>query len=49
MSDLEHAHLMLAMAEKDLKALKAMQDVSSFSDEIFGFRARRAGDQRLIN
>ena len=47
MSDLEHARLMLAMAEKDLKAIGAMQDVASFSDEIFGFHAQQAVEKAL--
>jgi HEPN domain-containing protein len=47
MSDLEHARLMLAMAEKDLKAIKAMLDTAAFSDEIFGFHAQQAVEKAL--
>ena len=47
MKDPEHGRLMLAMAEKDLKALKAMTDLDSFSDEIFGFHAQQAVEKAL--
>lgn len=47
MSDLEHARLMLTMAENDIKAIKAMGDSASFSDEIFGFHAQQAVEKLL--
>jgi hypothetical protein len=39
MSDLKHAQKMLAMAEKDLKALPALLQEDLVAVEIFGFHA----------
>jgi HEPN domain-containing protein len=47
MSDLEHARLLLAMAEKDLKALRGMGNQEIFSDEIFGFHAQQSVEKAL--
>jgi len=47
MKDLEHARLMLAVAERDLKALRAMKDKDAFADEIFGFHAQQAVEKGL--
>ena len=42
------ASLLLFLAERDLKALKAMiVDTDSFSDEIFGFHAQQALEKSL--
>ncbi len=38
---------MLAVAGKDLTALKAMRDQEDFSDEIFGFHAQQAVEKAL--
>ena len=37
MSDIEHAQAMLRMAQRDLRALRGMQNAEVFADEIFGF------------
>lgn len=48
MNDREHARLLLAMAENDLRALAGMQgDPESFADEIFGFHAQQAIEKAL--
>jgi len=47
MKDLEHARLMLAVAERDLTALRAMKDKKAFADEIFGFHAQQAVEKGL--
>ncbi len=36
MNDLEHARSLLAMADKDFKALVGMGNGEAFDDEIFG-------------
>ena len=38
---------MLAVAERDLKALGAMKDKDAFADEIFGFHAQQAVEKGL--
>lgn len=47
MSDIEQALTMQLMAEKDIRALKAMTDVDTFEDEIFGFHAQQAVEKSL--
>ncbi|MCZ6632032.1 MAG: hypothetical protein O7G87_01390, partial [bacterium] len=47
MSDLDHAHSLLAMAQKDLTALEGMQDAQTFASEIFGFHAQQAVEKAL--
>jgi len=54
MSDLEHARDLLAMASRDLPALKGMLQIQLenpaqefFSDEIFGFHAQQAAEKIL--
>ena len=47
MSDIEQALSLQVMAEKDLRALKAMTDVGLFDDEIFGFHAQQAVEKSL--
>lgn len=48
MNDREHARSLLAMVEKDLKALVGMQDnPESFADYIFGFHAQQAIEKTL--
>lgn len=41
MSDSEHVHMMLGMAQKDLQAIEGMKDGEQFADEIFGFTLSR--------
>ena len=38
---------MLAIANKDLKALKGLPDAEAFDDEIFGFHAQQAIEKSL--
>jgi len=47
MNELEHAHSILIMAEKDLKALKGMNDIAMFADEIAGFHAQQTIEKSL--
>jgi HEPN domain-containing protein len=47
MNDIEHARMLLAAAEKDLRALNAMEDAQTFADEIFGFHAQQAIEKAL--
>jgi HEPN domain-containing protein len=43
MKDLEQSRRLLAMAEKDLRALEGMlKDREAFSNEVFGFHAQQA-------
>jgi hypothetical protein len=42
MPDIEHARMMLAMAQKDFQALQGMLDEKTFTNEIFGFHAQQA-------
>jgi len=47
MKNIEEARRMLAMAEKDLRALRGMMDVAIFDEEIFGFHAQQAVEKIL--
>jgi HEPN domain-containing protein len=47
MNDREHAKEILETARRDLRALRAMNDSVSFSDEIFGFHAQQAVEKAL--
>ncbi len=47
MSDREQAHQLLAMAQKDYKALCGMKDEEVFSTEIFGFHVQQAIEKAL--
>ncbi len=47
MSDSEHAHMMLGMAQKDFQAIEGMKDGEQFADEIFGFHAQQAVEKAL--
>ncbi len=47
MSDLRQAIAVLAMAKRDLAALKAMVDARVFADEIFGFHVQQAVEKTL--
>ena len=42
MSDPKQGHLLLAAAERDLTALRGMEDATVFADEIFGFHVQQA-------
>ena len=47
MSELDRARDMLAMADKDLNALKGMLDPKVFATEVFGFHAQQAIEKAL--
>lgn len=47
MSDQEHAESILEAAQRDLRALRAMDDAIAFSDEIVGFHAQQAVEKAL--
>ena len=47
MKDKDHSAYMLQTGEKDFTALKSMQDVESFADEIFGFHAQQSVEKFL--
>ena len=42
MLDLDAARELLAAADRDLSALRGMEDTTVFSDEIAGFHAQQA-------
>ena len=41
MNEVDEARAMLSMAEKNLRALKGMDDATVFYDEIFGFHVQQ--------
>ena len=41
MNEVDDARAMLSMAEKNLRALKGMDDANVFDDEIFGFHVQQ--------
>ncbi len=47
MKGLEHARHFLAMAEKDGRALRGMEDGEVFSAEIFGFHVQQVVEKTL--
>jgi len=47
MSDREHALVLLASAQRDVLALRAMSDPGAFADEIFGFHAQQSVEKAL--
>lgn len=47
MSDIKQAQAMLRMAHRDLSALKGMQNIEVFADEIFGFHVQQAVEKSL--
>ena len=47
MYDIEHAQAMLRMAQRDLRALRGMQNAEVFADEIFGFHVQQAVEKCL--
>ncbi len=47
MSDLDHARAILHVAERDLRSLKAVEDVPDFADEQYGFLAQQAAEKAL--
>ena len=47
MNERENAAALLAMAEKDLRALSGMKDPEVFAEEVFGFHAQQAAEKAL--
>ena len=47
MSDLEQAKALLAVAQRDLKALNGMLDADTFADAIFGFHVQQSAEKLL--
>lgn len=47
MADLEHAHSLLRLAQRDLNAVVAMQESALVADEILGFHAQQAVEKAL--
>lgn len=47
MSDREHARALLVLAERDLRALRAMAPNRDIADEIVGFHAQQAAEKAL--
>ena len=47
MSAHEAARMMLAMAAKDIKAIRVLADPDLVDDEIFGFHAQQAVEKSL--
>ena len=45
MSDLDDARALLGAAERDLRALRGMDDPAIFADEIAGFHAQQAAEK----
>ncbi|MDE0534304.1 MAG: HEPN domain-containing protein [Albidovulum sp.] len=45
MSDLEQAQELLDAAERDISALRGMDDAAVFADEIFGFHVQQAAEK----
>ena len=45
MSGLDDAHALLGAAERDLRALRGMDDPAVFADEIAGFHAQQAAEK----
>ena len=42
MSELEHAQVLLGLADQDHKALQGMTDTDTFAEAIFGFHAQQS-------
>ena len=47
MNGIDDARAMLSMAERDLRALKGMDDATVFDDEIFGFHVQQTIEKSL--
>ena len=47
MNEVDEARAMLSMAERDLRALKGMDDATVFDDEIFGFHVQQTIEKSL--
>ncbi len=45
MSDLEQARELVGAAERDISALRGMDDTAVFADEIFGFHVQQAAEK----
>lgn len=47
MNDLEKARTLIGAAERDISALRGMDDADVFADEIFGFHVQQAAEKLL--
>ncbi|MCX7004787.1 MAG: HEPN domain-containing protein [bacterium] len=47
MSNRDHAHLLLQLAQADVRAVRGMADKTLFSDAIVGFHAQQAVEKAL--
>ena len=47
MSNLEHAHMLLRLAQEDLSVLKGMADANVFPTRVFGFHAQQAVEKAI--
>ncbi len=47
MNDLEKARTLIRAAERDISALRGMDDADVFADEIFGFHVQQAAEKLL--
>ena len=47
MSDADHAAALLALARRDLRALRAMVETEAVADEIVGFHAQQSAEKAL--
>jgi HEPN domain-containing protein len=45
MNDLEQARELASAAERDISALRGMDDAAIFADEIFGFHVQQAAEK----
>jgi HEPN domain-containing protein len=47
MPDLEHAQELLAVVDRELRAMRAMLSPATFADEVFGLLAQQATEKAL--
>ena len=47
MSELDEAHILMDAGDRDLSALRGMEDTSVFADEIVGFHVQQAAEKFL--
>jgi len=47
MSEIEHAKMLVRLANADLKALSVMLDANTFEESVFGFHAQQAVEKSL--
>ena len=47
MSDLKYARYLVSLAERDLRAFQAVEDVAQFTDDVAGFWAQQSAEKLL--